>query len=180
MAASLLSINQGSQDYKMPGIGNIGFVLLLAGALVGCTTDRTGVRFLNPEQLAARTVAMEQALAQMDLNGDGIVTCSDSGIYRARRFDALDGNEDGKLTMAELRLADWFNVAFLEARFDHYDRDNSLMIERDEFINRPDPEFGEIDTNLDCVITIEELSESRPVRASIPQFIMRRRVQGGN
>jgi len=163
----------------MTGQWNIWRALLISGVLSACTVDTAGERFLNPEQLRQRTAFLQEVLDQMDLNEDGIVTCFDSGIFRGRRFDSVDDDGNGELTMAELREAEWFNVAFLEDRFDHYDLDNSRLVERDEFINRANPDFDVIDANLDCIITLEELSASRPVRGmQRGEFVMRRRVPG--
>jgi hypothetical protein len=124
--------------------------LILALAAAGCGSTSPGLS----EGLNG---AFIRAAPTWDLNHDGDVTCDEWRQYAASIFRDADLNRDGKLTPEEFQRLAKIDRLFETANFAYYDVNHQGYVTQEEFINRPNPAFTELDKNNTCVLKAHQL-----------------------
>jgi len=97
-----------------------------------------------------------KGLARFDRDSNGVVTRSEMRTAEGERFDKIDTNHDGKLTVDEIQ------AAHREAAAKHFaakDTDKDGKLSRAEVAKMPDPMFARLDANHDGFLTPEELAQ---------------------
>ena len=97
-----------------------------------------------------------KGLAHFDRDGNGVVTRSEMRTSEGERFDKIDTNHDGKLTVDEIQ------AAHREAAAKHFaakDTDKDGKLSRAEVAKMPDPMFARLDANHDGFLTPDELAQ---------------------
>src|SRR5262249_50009039 len=89
--------------------------------------------------------AFIRAAPTWDLNHDGDVTCEEWRQYAASVFRDADLNRDGKLTAEEFQRLAKIDRLFETANFAYYDVNHQGYVTQQEFIDRPNPAFAELD-----------------------------------
>jgi Ca2+-binding EF-hand superfamily protein len=109
---------------------------------------------------------LARKLKQMDANRDGAI---DKTEWQGppERFDAIDGDRDGRITDAELKALGaragegrWMDKG-ADAAFRRFDADQDGRITAEEWKGRPES-FQRLDENKDGAITREELTPKGP------------------
>jgi Ca2+-binding EF-hand superfamily protein len=125
-------------------------------------TERAGGEGGDGQMLARR-------LKQMDANGDGAIERAE-WKGPPERFDAVDGDRDGRITEAEVRQAlaaaagegRWMDRN-ADAAFRRFDADQDGRITAAEWKGRPET-FKLLDADQDGAVTREELTPKGPMR----------------
>jgi hypothetical protein len=125
-------------------------VLILALAAAGCSSTPPGLT-------EGINGAFIRAAATWDLNHDGNVTCEEWRQYAASVFRDADLNHDGKLTPEEFQRLAKIDRLFETANFAYYDVNHQGYVTQQEFINRPNPAFTELDKDNSCVLKAHQL-----------------------
>jgi Ca2+-binding EF-hand superfamily protein len=110
---------------------------------------------------------LARRLKQMDANQDGVIERAE-WKGPPERFDALDGDRDGKVTEAEIRQAigamggegRWMDKN-ADAAFRRFDANQDGKITAEEWKGRPES-FARLDEDKDGAITREELTPKGP------------------
>ncbi|MCG8442257.1 MAG: hypothetical protein MI723_10660 [Caulobacterales bacterium] len=99
-----------------------------------------------------------------DLDGDGAVTGAELAEARARQFDRLDTDGDGRVLLADLPDRD--TGGRFSRGADRLDPDGDGVIEREAFVGDEPPFMKRMDSDGDGRITLEEVQamESRMSR----------------
>jgi Ca2+-binding EF-hand superfamily protein len=124
--------------------------LILALAAAGCSSTPPGLS----EGLNG---AFVRAAPTWDLNHDGDVTCEEWRQYAASVFRDADLNHDGKLTPEEFQRLAKIDRLFETANFAYYDVNRQGYVTLQEFLDRPNPAFTELDKNNTCVLKAHQL-----------------------
>jgi hypothetical protein len=124
--------------------------LILAFAAAGCSSTPPGLS----EGLNG---AFIRAAPTWDLNHDGDVTCEEWRQYAAAVFRDADLNHDGKLTPEEFQRLAKIDRLFETANFAYYDVNHQGYVTLQEFVDRPNPAFAELDKNNTCVLKAHQL-----------------------
>jgi hypothetical protein len=95
-------------------------------------------------------------LARFDRDGNGVVTRSEMRTSETERFDKIDTNHDGQLTVDEIQVAHKEAAA---KRFASKDANKDGKLSRDEVAKMPDAVFAHLDANKDGVLTADELAQ---------------------
>src|SRR5258706_3858248 len=96
-----------------------------------------------------------KGLARFDRDGNGVVTRVEMRTTESERFDKIDANHDGQLTVDEIQ------AAHREAAAKHFaakDTDKDGKLSRAEVAKMPDAMFSRIDANHDGFLTPDELA----------------------
>lgn len=112
-------------------------------------------------------------MAEMDVNGDGVISLDEIQSRETEQFANVDANNDGQVDAAEM-------VAFQEARraeqmreresrrvarmIEHLDADGDGSLSVEEFTSRPREMFARLDTDGDGQISAEEREAMREAR----------------
>ncbi|MFC7047778.1 hypothetical protein [Emcibacter nanhaiensis] len=108
----------------------------------------------NPEEM------MERLKYQLDLDGDGTISCADENLRRNRLFDETDLDHNDSLDLEEFREAPFSHPAYARDHLAVYDRDQDGLVSREEFTAHRDDRFVRLDLDGDCIVTDKELEES--------------------
>jgi hypothetical protein len=108
------------------------------------------------------------AAASWDMNRDNVVTCDEWKAYAASLFDAADRNRAGVLTPEEFKALEKNDRMFTITDFKYFDVNGNGRLERDEFLNKPNPAFLIADSDRDCRLTTIELTAARNMSAPRP------------
>lgn len=98
-----------------------------------------------------------KGLARFDRDGNGVVTRSEMRTTEGERFDKIDTNHDGQLSVDEMQ------AAHREAAAKHFaekDADKDGKLSRAEVAKMPDAVFARIDANHDGFLTPDELAQA--------------------
>ncbi len=101
--------------------------------------------------------AFVRAAPTWDLNHDGDVTCEEWRQYALSVFRDADLNHDGKLTPDEFQRLAKIDHLFDTANFAYYDVNHQGFVTQQEFLDRPNPAFAELDKNNTCVLKSYQL-----------------------
>jgi Ca2+-binding EF-hand superfamily protein len=97
-----------------------------------------------------------KGLARFDRDGNGAVTRDEMRTTEIERFEKMDANKDGKLTMDEIAAARRERAA---KHFAEKDANKDGKLSRDEVAKMPDEVFARLDTNKDGALTPDELAK---------------------
>jgi Ca2+-binding EF-hand superfamily protein len=95
-----------------------------------------------------------KGLSKFDKDGNGVVTRDEMRTVELERFQQIDTNKDGRLTMDELQVAAKDHAA---KRFARHDKNGDGRLSRDEVAHMPDQVFARLDKNNDGFLTPDEL-----------------------
>jgi Ca2+-binding EF-hand superfamily protein len=96
-----------------------------------------------------------KGLARFDRDGNGAVTRDEMRTTALERFDKMDANHDGRLTLDEIQAAHRERAA---QHFAAKDVNKDGKLTKDELPNMPDEVFARLDTNKDGALTPDELA----------------------
>ncbi len=96
-----------------------------------------------------------KGLARFDRDGNGVVTRDEMRTTEIERFDKVDANHDGRLTLDEIQA---FHRELAAKRFAEKDTNNDGKLSRSEVSRMPDEVFSRLDLNKDGVLTPDELA----------------------
>ena len=82
------------------------------------------------------------------------------GRFADRFLAQFDLNHDGKLTPDEWERLAKIDRLFLTANLAYYDVDKKGYVTLQEFVDRPNPAFTELDKNKTCVLETHQLRDS--------------------
>lgn len=137
-------------------------LLPIAAALAtsGCMSPTTGTANARGGQRDP-----VQLLEKSDLNGDGRITRPEYADARARMFDRLDRNRDGRVSQADAPQGRFARRSGgggrLKSLAGFMDTNGDGQVTRAEFVDGPAPIFDRADTDRDGVVTRNELSVLR-------------------
>jgi Ca2+-binding EF-hand superfamily protein len=94
--------------------------------------------------------------ARFDRDGNGIVTRDEMRTTEIERFEKMDANRDGQLTLDEVQA---FGKERAAKRFAAKDKNGDGQLSRAEVQKMPDPMFARLDTNGDGLLSKEELEK---------------------
>lgn len=99
-------------------------------------------------------------LADADRDRDGSVTRAEFIAARARNFDTVDANRDGRLSLAEVAAVATGSLERMAVRlnFGHFDRNRDGRLTRSELNAGPTPAFDRVDRDRDGVISPGEFA----------------------
>lgn len=97
-----------------------------------------------------------QFVARWDYNEDGVATCDDIRVKRARLFRLLDEDKDDFLSSREYRYAKFEDKSFLFFPMDRVDSNTSASVDVEEFVAVPHSEFLNMDEDGNCEISQNE------------------------
>lgn len=129
-------------------------ILILSACLV--------VMAASTAQAASRTPGT--ALDKADANHDGYVTRDEFKASRAARFNRLDRNDDGVVSLSEFsRLAksNRSKAQMLKAVITHADRDGDGRVTHAEFVEGPAQLFDRADRDQDDRLSRQEVTALR-------------------
>ncbi len=109
--------------------------------------------------LAVPAIALahgSRGLAKFDRDGNGSVTRDEMRTTAVERFEKMDANKDGRLTLDEIQAAHQARAA---ARFAEKDTNKDGKLSRSEVPKMPDEVFARLDTNKDGSLTPDELAK---------------------
>ncbi|CAN5495506.1 EF-hand domain-containing protein [soil metagenome] len=104
------------------------------------------------------------ALDKADADHDGHVTREEFKASRAARFDRLDRNDDGVVSLSEfprLTKSNLLKAQTLKAVITHADRDGDGRVTRVEFVDGPAPLFDRADRDHDGRLSRDEIATVR-------------------
>jgi len=110
--------------------------------------------------LAASGVALahggSRGLTRFDRDGNGVVTRDEMRTTEIERFEKIDANKDGRLTLDEIQAANRDRAA---KHFAARDANKDGKLSRDEVARMPDQMFARLDENKDGFLTPDELAK---------------------
>ncbi len=114
-----------------------------------------------------------RALGAMDANGDGVISRAEFDAFNSGRFDKMDSNKDGLLTMDELNAGHKMVTgntgnsvtSHLDMRFNAADKNHDGGLDREEAANMPmlSMWFDEVDANKNGKVTRQEYFNAMPL-----------------
>lgn len=134
-------------------------------ALLGCASvllmacasnkgpERPEKRQMDPERMER---LYNQFVERWDYNEDGMATCDDISVQRARLFKRLDTDESGALTSGEYRYAKFEDKSFMFFALDRVDTNASAEVDLEEFVAVSHSEFLNLDKDGNCAISQRE------------------------
>lgn len=136
-------------------------ILILAGlilvfALGACGPKRRNFDDPPPELTPEMRDQVQQRLDFHDLNKDGAVTCGDVAFRRAEIFALVDEDETSSLDSKEYMDLRWHDKLYVLLELANDDLDKNGLVSLEELQVRRDPFFGRVDTDRDCIITVDE------------------------
>jgi Ca2+-binding EF-hand superfamily protein len=123
-------------------------------------TKRTLIMLSAVATLAGASLASAQPnggakrFEKLDANGDGVVTLQEMEAGALARFAKADANKDGKVTAEERRAA---FEAHKRERFAKRDANGNGLLERSEVERMPEKWFAKLDANGDGALSQDEL-----------------------
>ena len=100
--------------------------------------------------------SVEQRLARLDTNHDGFITWEEAAPSRALDFDAMDTNNDCRITRAEFRG---------QQPFDRFDINKDGVISKAEFLATHRSMFMQFDADADQRISMSEFATAQRAAA---------------
>jgi Ca2+-binding EF-hand superfamily protein len=97
----------------------------------------------------------KKGLLRFDRDGNGVVTLDEMRTGALERFDRMDANKDGRLTLDEIVAAETERAA---KRFAEMDKNHDGKLERAEVPKMPDEVFARLDKDGNGSISREEMA----------------------
>lgn len=131
-------------------------LILTALALASAATLVTAA----PEGQAHRAGMLER-LKAADTNGDGFISRAEAGALPriAERFDAIDANRDGQVSIEELRASHAKHRG--EGQLKRLDTDGDGKMSKAEALAKASERFDRADANKDGFLTPDEMKAAR-------------------
>ena len=106
--------------------------------------------------------AMMERLKAADTNGDGLISRAEAAALPrlAERFDQLDANRDGQVSVEELKAARGKHRGH-GGMVKHLDADGDGKVSKAEALTAAEKRFDRVDGNKDGFITREEAQAAR-------------------
>jgi len=108
----------------------------------------------------ASQASVQRRFARLDLNHDGAVTWEEAMPSRARDFDAMDRNNDRRITSAEFRG---------RQPFGGFDINQDGAISKGEFLATHRSMFMQFDADANLRMSISEFATAQRAAAAMPQ-----------
>ena len=93
-------------------------------------------------------------LKHFDRDGNGVVSRDEMRAGALERFEKIDTNKDGRITLDEIQAAGKEHAAH---RFAKHDKNGDGKLSRDEVARMPDQMFSRLDKNGDGFLTPDEI-----------------------
>jgi Ca2+-binding EF-hand superfamily protein len=98
---------------------------------------------------------------RFDKNSDGYLSKKEYLDTKLERFDRTDDNDDGKITMAEMKESRFSKIvpSFIDRFFETNDLNNDSMVSKAEIIEVTKNDFMKTDKNKDNKLSLEEIKK---------------------
>jgi Ca2+-binding EF-hand superfamily protein len=117
---------------------------------------------LASSSLALANGGHGKGLLRADRDGNGVVTRDEMRTTALERFDTMDANKDGRLTLQEIALAGAERAA---KHFAAMDKSSDGKLDRTEAAKMPEKMFAQLDKNGDGQISREEMTLAQSTRS---------------
>jgi Ca2+-binding EF-hand superfamily protein len=98
---------------------------------------------------SAKPDAATRWMKTLDKDSDGMVSLAEAKDYVGHRFDQLDGDHDGTLTLKELKGT--------EAQLKALDKDHDGTLTQDELLAGVEAAFTKADADKEGTLSLDEL-----------------------
>jgi hypothetical protein len=151
------------------------FCLAAAGLSASCASSNSGP---SGQKISAVDQSFLRGISSYDQNRDGAVTCDEWRAAAASSFAKVNKSGSGFLTEEEFRNLAVSDRIFLVATFKYYDVNGDGKVDKNEFVERPNPAFTLADQDKDCRLNDREQITARNLSAPSTEPAPRRSAVG--